>query len=642
MNHTFTHFHKDRFEWAFRAKKEFINRFVRLDVAKAEASITKELTIAVYGPTQVGKTTVILSLLGLKQEMLGQLSKWLRGKRKLGESSTVTVMRYERSKDYYFHVRLPNGDAKTNLTGEQLEAALQSVRSNVETQHSYSVEPVVIEIPSDYFEARKVNMNIVDLPGVESAELKEVEHVKQCIKHWLPLSEVCLLVDDATQLTAFTQYTIKDIQNWFEQLPNFRVIPTRALSLDSIRKDIDKNMITTAKDLVADYAKVLNRVLKMQLDLAKTIYPIDVGNSWNVIREKEPVLYEKMKEIMEEILHNLQNDLENLDVNELSFSRLTKLYKEAVEESKQELEENEKSLEKYKQVIKRQDFIIKQESKEAELKYKNMSSEIDINHMFSNHIGTLFKDVEPDQIKQFVKSHIEYNSGNKKASALNGYASKLQLSIETDLESKLREVKENAHNLKKSSGQHLELPDIYSIPKIHQKIDAFWFTSTYEKALYKIRDQACDWVVEMYESYNQLLTTIRNEVTEQLEQLFKKTEAFQRANDEKMQRLHKELAVYKEQQEQLEALNKEVYEMWNQDREHAAQLQGYFIKHWLLYKEELQQHFLYGDTKERWLATQYLHLLQQDGEKIIESLNYEEKNEWLQPNYLQKVNTIMQ
>ena len=34
MKLTFTKFHTNRFEWAFKAKREFMNRFVRLDVDK--------------------------------------------------------------------------------------------------------------------------------------------------------------------------------------------------------------------------------------------------------------------------------------------------------------------------------------------------------------------------------------------------------------------------------------------------------------------------------------------------------------------------------------------------------------------------------------------------------------------------------
>ncbi|MFK9093082.1 hypothetical protein [Bacillus salipaludis] len=619
MNRTFTNFHNRRFEWAFQAKKEFINRFVRLDVDKTEVSSIKELTISVYGPTQVGKTTVILSLLGIKQDRLGQLSKWLRGKRKLGESSTVTVMRYERSSDHRFHVRLPNDVVKAGLTGEQLDAALQSIRTNVETEESYSVKPVVVEIPIDYFEERPVHLNIVDLPGVESAELKEVEHVKQCIKHWLPLSEVCLLVDDAAQLTAFTQYTINEMKNWFEQLSHFRVIPTRALSLDNIRKKIDKGLITSAEDLVADYANVLNRVLKMELDLTKTIYPIDVGNTWDVIREQEPVLYENMKDIMAEILRNLQTDLESLDVNELSFNRLTKLYKEAEEASKLELEQYEEKMKKQDELIKRQQFLLEHELEEAEMQYNQICSEIDVYEGFLKKVE--FKNLDPDHIWDLVNGIIEYTPNNRKASVINDDALRLQEIVASELEIKFRRIKQEAGILKLGISNLLELPYLPPIPRVEQKIDAFWLKNTYEKAITRIRGIAYDWVTEMYQNYNLLLTPILKAANEQKEQFFHEAEGLKFVNTETRGRLEEELASYQKEKADLDFHYQKVYQLWNQDREHASQLQGYFIKYWMEYKEELQQHFHYGNAEERWLAAQYLQLLGQDGEKIIESLN---------------------
>ncbi len=48
---------------------------------------------------------------------------------------------------------------------------------------------------------------------------------------------------------------------------------------------------------------------------------------------------------------------------------------------------------------------------------------------------------------------------------------------------------------------------------------------------------------------------------------------------------------------------------------------AYLIKHWLLYKDELKQKFRYVSVEERWLVSQYLLFLQQDGEKMIESMN---------------------
>ena len=542
-----------------------------------------------------------------------------RGNRRLGESSTVTVMRYERSEDDFFHVRLPNDDVKAGLTGEQLEGVLQSIRFNVEAQGSYSVEPVVIEIPLNFFENRDVHITIIDLPGVESAELKEVEHVKQCIKHWLPLSEVCLLVDDATQLTAFTEYTLKGIKNWYEQLSNFRVIPTRALTLDNIRKSIESDAITTAEGLIADYAKVLNRVLKMDLDLTKTIYPIEIGTSWDVIREKEPDLYGKMKPIMEEIFLDLQKDLENLDVNELSFNRLTKLYKEAEEASKFELEQQQVLIEKHETLMDNQTFLFEQEGKEAQQQYDDLCSEVKIYDDFFKKIR--FQDVNPDLIKQRVHEQLEYSYSNRKASAINEDASKLQLSVETELETKLWEIRQEAGRLNISMRHYSGLPSLYPIPRIEQRIDAFWLQSSYEKAFYSTSSHAYDWVKEMYENFNTLLKPIYYEVKSLVEMLEKQAADMAFMKEENRKKHEKLVAQYQRENDDLVAGYQKIYQEWNQDQAHASQLQSYFIKYWMDYKEELQQYFLYGNEDERWLASNYLQLLVQDGKKIIESLN---------------------
>lgn len=621
MNRTFTNFYKNRFNWAFSAKNEFINRFVRLDLQQVNISSSKELTISVYGPTQVGKTTIILSLLGLKKEKVNQLSKWLRGKRNLGESSTITVMRYKKSHDNYFNLRLPNGNEKTNLSGDQLEAALQLLRSTIETQSTYSVEPVVVEIPSIYFEASDVNMNIVDLPGVESADIKEVEHVKQCIKHWVPLSEVCLLVDDATQLTAFSQFSLNEIKYWFNQLENFRIIPTRALSLDSIRKSIINDEIISAKDLIADYENVLNRSLNMNLDLSNTIYPIDIGSSWESLCQRDPDLYKKMNTIMQEILQKLKEDLINLDVNELSFNRLTQLYRQAEEASKLELSEIESEIGKLEKLIDRLTFQSDQELKEFKLNHMKFLMEIKKYNDFSSDLTNKFNKLKSFGIENFVKNKIKRNLNNKKASILNSDASKLQLFIEKDLEKQLTEIKERVQNLELLSIYHIELPEINSLSLLKNKIDGFWFRGTYEKALSNLRTDLSFWIKGMYDSFIELLTPILDEVSEKQEHAIVKLESLELLNDKNEKKLQNNISRLLDKKNQLISQHDEVYRLWEQDCDHAKKLQAYFIKHWLQYKDELQYHFIYGNVEDRWLASQYLQLLKLDGKKIIESLN---------------------
>jgi len=324
---------------------------------------------------------------------------------------------------------------------------------------------------------------------------------------------------------------------------------------------------------------------------------------------------------VQEILYKLQEDLEMLDGNELSFNRLSKMYSEAEEASKLELKEHEKSIEKFNQFIERQRLQINQELKEFNLKQKQISSEIENYKEFSMHLDKIMKEIKSIEIEPFVKEIITYDSSQKKASVLNGYASNLQFTVETNLEKQLTDIKAVANSLKITEGHDLRLPELQSIPRIYQKIDAFWLTTSYDKVFYNLLDKSIDWVVEMYKVYLDILTSIRNEIKKKPEQLLNQAKALRQMNDEKLKRLHKEIAKDEEIRDQLIEKHGEVYEKWKEDCEHAKHLQDYFIKHWLLYKEELQRHFLSGNVEERWFVTQYLQLLQQDGEKIIESLN---------------------
>ena len=219
-----------------------------------------------------------------------------------------------------------------------------------------------------------------------------------------------------------------------------------------------------------------------------------------------------------------------------------------------------------------------------------------------------------------VNDVIEYTPDHRKASAINDNALRLQEMVAGELEGKFRKIKQDAVSLEIGISQLLELPYLPPIQRIEQKIDAFWLKSTYENAITKIRGIAYEWVTEMYQNYNLLLRPILKAAAEQKEQFFHRAEAFRLENMERRGHLEEELANYQQERAELDGHYQKVYQLWNQNREHVSQLQGYLIKYWLEYKEELQQHLQYGTAEDRWLAGQYLQLLRQDGEKIIESL----------------------
>ena len=81
--------------WALEGKDEYERGFLRLKKPEGEK---RRVLIGVYGPTQVGKTTLILKLLGIKENRIIELSSALRGKRQMGNSATVTTSIYQRSR----------------------------------------------------------------------------------------------------------------------------------------------------------------------------------------------------------------------------------------------------------------------------------------------------------------------------------------------------------------------------------------------------------------------------------------------------------------------------------------------------------------------------------------------------------------
>ncbi|PLS08018.1 hypothetical protein [Neobacillus cucumis] len=318
-----------------------------------------------------------------------------------------------------------------------------------------------------------------------------------------------------------------------------------------------------------------------------------------------------------DLFHQVRYDLESPDKH--TFNSFTTFLKESEEESKKELENYEKQLEQYKILFAKQASIIEHEKEEALLQADRFEN--DILHYDQFLKGVEFKKTDSDHIWELVDDLIEYTPYNRKASVINEGAARLQLSVERELEIAIRKIKQEAGTLKIEPGHSLEPPDLSPIPQIEQKIDAFWFKATYEKALTNMKSRAHDWLTEVYESYNQLLTSFLDGIKEQKEQVIKQAEASNHAYIQKINSLENEFLTYQKEEAELKAHYLKVSQLWNQFGEHASQLQGYLIQYWLEYKEELMQHFLYGHREERFLAAQYLQLLRQDGKDMIESLN---------------------
>ena len=101
-NQDWLELYQQRDQWAITAYEKFINQVD--DALKVDLTRSDQITIVVYGSTQVGKTSLILKILGIDDVHMAEVSKLLRGGREIGKSATIMPIRYRKSEDNQWHI----------------------------------------------------------------------------------------------------------------------------------------------------------------------------------------------------------------------------------------------------------------------------------------------------------------------------------------------------------------------------------------------------------------------------------------------------------------------------------------------------------------------------------------------------------
>jgi len=263
--------------------------------------------VAVYGRSQVGKTTLILRLMGVNS---GEVDRVLRAGRPEGKSSTSTAIFYRRSADDRWHAST-GAETRSGLDADQLVHWLQTVRERAEGGEVFS-DPVKLFIPSCYFGCDSPPIEILDLPGVDSSTLEEKRHVSAVAEKYLPIMEVVLLVSKANSLDKLFPQDgcgIPFLENWRAIPDRFRFVTTYSLSLQTMRDRFTKEIPLDAGALRSEIAQQSSAFLKdpkISGILADLLFPVDVGTSWHDLRENHPGLHERALPVMEEILAELR------------------------------------------------------------------------------------------------------------------------------------------------------------------------------------------------------------------------------------------------------------------------------------------------------------------------------------------------
>jgi hypothetical protein len=284
--------HADKLGWAYRAYGRFIGELsedVRAHLTHGAAD--QEPYVVVFGRTQVGKTTLILELMGLEADAQDRVGRVLRGGREFGKSATATTMEYRRSPDCDWY--LDDGESRRRIVSDdEMCEALGELRLRMSERRLRAEKPVVVSIPENCFAHGReggVGTRMLDLPGDSPADEVEREHVERMAKRYVPHADLILLVGRGDDLSFLNPaaLTLPSIEDW-QFVPNrFRIVTTFSFTPDTVQKFArDHEGELRPEHFRARLLKQIGtfgRPLSPEADNPERFFPLEFGRSWQTM-----------------------------------------------------------------------------------------------------------------------------------------------------------------------------------------------------------------------------------------------------------------------------------------------------------------------------------------------------------------------
>ena len=342
-------------DWAFRAYARLIKTLSK-DVQE-KLQLKEEVAdpyVVIFGKTQVGKTTLLLDLMGIDPAQLGRISQVMRGGREAGKSATATAMEYCRSANGRWGLTLRS---KTHWFEAEADVtrALGQLREDMEAGQLVAESPCVVHIPSSFFASQAAegqSIRILDLPGDNPANAAEQAHVNHMAKTYLPFADLVLLVGRGDDLGFLRPeaLTLPGIEDWQAMPHRFRIVTTYSYFAQSIKD-------AAREDARFDASKSRRRLIQ-QIELFGRLsdqaqdehlyFPLEFGTSWMSMQKNEPELHARIapliaglrSELLEQISQSTSpvGRLRSTLDSHLGVGYIQKKKTEAVEQTIEQLE----------------------------------------------------------------------------------------------------------------------------------------------------------------------------------------------------------------------------------------------------------------------------------------------------------------
>ncbi|VVQ02740.1 hypothetical protein PS938_02652 [Pseudomonas fluorescens] len=311
--------HRQRHDWALQAFDRFVHELA--PEVSDQVRRSDQVTVVVYGATQVGKTTLILDLLGLASSTRDEVARVLRGCQALGKSATVMPLRYGRAPDDHWYI---GGD----LPLDELQAsdALANIRRAVEQGSRQDTELTDILIPGRLFpaasdDALDVDVKLIDLPGLDARNRHEQQLVEQLARRYVTVADLVLLVTQASSL-GFLQpenLQIEELAHWASQPVRYRVVVTSCFSLSSVRNRFLSTPLDVQEVRQAMISEIETLDLIVPQRFSDNLYVLELGDSARDLATTDPEYYARIAPVVSEFRQQLITDIKSASG---PFSRL--------------------------------------------------------------------------------------------------------------------------------------------------------------------------------------------------------------------------------------------------------------------------------------------------------------------------------
>lgn len=191
------------------------NRFIRYDNSE------ENHLVMIYGKSQVGKTTLILNMIGLKSEHFSEVYETLRAGVPRGNSSTSTAIIYAKSINEQYGCALTSINSLSSkdtcfFDKMGMVSHLEKIRQQVESNKVAPDSILFIYIPKNYFiqDSMSNSISIMDMPGIESRNHKEDIHVQNLMTKYIPISSVCIIACRSNDIQSLETLVLPNHLEW--------------------------------------------------------------------------------------------------------------------------------------------------------------------------------------------------------------------------------------------------------------------------------------------------------------------------------------------------------------------------------------------------------------------------------------------